>query len=315
MIESFCPRLVLVLLVACACDAAQGPTVLIPESRAVDKVSILDDAEAWQAASASEKLRIADPLIQAAPGFTSVRVVAVGEGGLTPHHVVVCTHGVTGLDFALIPGGQFMLGSPDTERGRSSSEGRTLADVREPFLLARTEATVGSWARVFTGDDVGEPESKLPVVSVSWYSAREFCTRSLLRLPTEVEWEWACRAGSNTSFWAGDNEADVERVDLVASVRTRLSGPAVVGSKASNPFGLFDMHGNVSEWCEDRFEPRFMRDESLTRSLHAEYRVIRGGSFARSSTFARSASRLWDFTHHSSNDVGFRPACSLGLQR
>ena len=139
-----------------------------------------------------------------------------------------------------------------------------------------------------------------PVVGVSWDEAEAFCTWVGGRLPTEAEWEYACRAGTSTEYSFGNDESKLGEYGWFEENSKGQTQP--VGSKKPNPWGLFDMHGNVWEWCEDRY-------------CSAEYgsdRVIRGGGWFSSAWYCRSAYRLTSATSDRFNYLGFR--VSLGAR-
>ncbi|MEM7310736.1 MAG: SUMF1/EgtB/PvdO family nonheme iron enzyme [Planctomycetota bacterium] len=234
----------------------------------------------------------------------------------------------TGVAFVLIPSGRFTMGSPSNEPGRSSDEGpQRRVTIARPFYLAETAVTVAQW-NTTTGGDVAR-DDELPVVGVSWEDAVRFCEQAGYRLTSEAEWEYACRAGTTTpySFEGGEEDLlehgwffrnsgerllpaettwDVDKAWGEWGCRVRR-----VARMQPNDWGLYDMHGNVWEWCQDSWHRDYdgaPADSSAWEASGSESRVIRGGSFFSSAQLARSAYRF--FGHPSSrNDlVGFRPA-------
>jgi len=219
-----------------------------------------------------------------------------------------------------IPAGEFWMGSPDDEEGRYSDEGpQHRVKITRPFQMAAVAVTNAQYAAFDPGhrwqpwQGVSEEELRHhPVVDVSWYQAVSFC-RWLsscfewargCRLPTEAEWEYCCRAGTETQYWSGDKESDLARVgwyDKNSGARTHR-----VGEKAANPWGLYDVHGNVWEWTWSEWTGDYSEHADGRTLYPAEQpedpagppgarRVIRGGSYWLEARIARAACRyLWD---------------------
>jgi formylglycine-generating enzyme required for sulfatase activity len=236
------------------------------------------------------------------------------------------------MEFALIPPGSFMMGSPDSEKDRSRSEGplrRVTIDY--DFYIGRHEVTIGQW-RAVTGDlpdgmkinlDAKFKENdNQPVVRVSWNDAKDFIAQLnargdgfTYRLPTEAEWEYAARARSQTRFYWGD-DLDFSLLCKYANVKNYsgcLDGyqrTAPVGSYLPNGFGLYDVSGNVWEWCEDVWQDNYNNlptDGSANLTLgDARRRVQRGGSWADNQKNTRSASRGGDLPTDRNDEDGFR---------
>jgi len=211
-----------------------------------------------------------------------------------------------GMKLVPIPPVTFQMGSPQTEEGRSDDEIPHKVTLTRGFFMQTTPVTQAQWSAVmgttpshFTGRD-------LPVEQVSWDDARDFCRRlgekegKKYRLPTEAEWECACRAGTTTRFYTGDGDQalgeagwyhDNSGVDLPndAFIGTRMTHP--VGTKAPNKWGLYDMHGNVWQWCGDFYGPYGGDATDLTGPAEGTSRVLRGGSWTSGSRVCRAASR------------------------
>lgn len=230
------------------------------------------------------------------------------------------------LQMALIPGGQFSMGAPAGEPDSEDHE-RPHHRVRvPPFCMSTSVVTIAQWTAV-TGalpeamrglDRKFAASERQPVVRVSWNEARAFCTQlsaktgRAYRLPSEAEWEYACRAGTATRFWSGTTLTP-DAANFEAAGRSVTVPVGSLG--AANAFGLFDMHGNVWEWCEDRWNSDYQgapADGSAWTSGDDERtRVLRGGSWAAPGRFCRSAARTFagEPTVRSSK-IGFRLAMS-----
>ncbi|WP_349247218.1 formylglycine-generating enzyme family protein [Anaerobaca lacustris] len=213
-----------------------------------------------------------------------------------------------------IPPGEFVMGSPSTEPGRYRGEGpQHCVTLTKGFYLGVYEITQSQWRAVmgdnpshFQGDD-------LPVENVSWEDAVAFCRKLSeqegveYRLPTEAEWEYACRAGSSTRYHSGDSDSDLGDYAWYHANSNRRTQP--VGRKKPNAWGLHDMHGNVWEWCQDRYVayPRHSVTDPLGVASGAD-RAFRGGSWQSIARDCRSACRLWITLGYRDNAMGFRLA-------
>lgn len=214
--------------------------------------------------------------------------------------------------WALIPAGTFMMGSATTEVDRHDNEGpQHRVTLSRPFFLGIVPITVGIYRKFDPDFEVGSDENE-PVTRVSWYAANAF-GRWLgqvypgATLPTEAQWEYACRGGTTTRFWSGDDDRDLDRVGWFSGNSGGRRHP--VAGKPANPFGLFDMHGNVWEWCSDFWGP-YPSEESVDSngSATGELRVMRGGSAWSDARRARSACRSGGGPANRSVSLGFRVA-------
>jgi formylglycine-generating enzyme required for sulfatase activity len=225
-----------------------------------------------------------------------------------------------GMTLVEIPAGKFRMGE-----GPSA----VAVTLTRPFLLGKTEVTRGQWEQVWgtkpwVGSDV--PSDDLPAVDISWDIAIGFCEKltahehsngtlqanEVYRLPTEAEWEYACRAGTTTAFSFGDDESMLGDFDWFAG----NAGNAVhsVGTKQPNPWGLYDMHGNVWEWCSDWFDVKLAGGADPVGPAGGSARVFRGGHWKHNPVYCRSALR-YRFKPLVSNDrLGFRVARGRPLQ-
>ncbi len=216
-------------------------------------------------------------------------------------------HRETGIVFVGLPGGTFLMGSPETESGRQVYEGTVYKVRLSPFLIAKCEVSQAEWQKVMGNNPSCDEGETLPVHIVSWKDCQNFCRKTGLSLPTEAEWEYACRAG--LSLGTG-NLDQVGWYRKNAGRRTHS-----VGEKEPNDFGLHDMLGNVWELCEDWYQEDFYQEitganDPLCEDSTSGLRVLRGGTFRFPAMYCRSAYR--DGSNPSRRDyhVGLRPTWS-----
>ena len=227
------------------------------------------------------------------------------------------------MDLTLIPAGKFVMGSPYSEANRYPEEGpQQEVRISKPFYMGIHEVTQSQW-RTLMGTSISEQRDKAssdyslygagdkhPMYYVSWEDATDFCnklsakTGYAIRLPSEAEWEYACRAGTNTPFHFG-HAISHDR----ANYGDFHGETTVVGSYDPNDFGLYDMHGNVSEWCADWYDETYYTKENKLDPRGPDSgcsRVMRSGSFSGIWWFCRSANRLKDGPGLRGSGVGFR---------
>jgi formylglycine-generating enzyme required for sulfatase activity len=228
---------------------------------------------------------------------------------------------LTGMLLVLLPPGEFAMGSPPGEAGREPGETLHRVRLTRPFEIGRTEVTQDQWFRVMRTrpSHFRDCGGGCPVESVTWFEAREFVERlseltgSVFRLPTEAEWEYACRAGTSTPFSTGENlttaQANYDGGYPLAGFPPGVSRgrPTPAAAFAPNARGLFDMHGDVWEWTEDAYCPYGPGPaQDPIGACESLFRVIRGGSWYFDTASARSALRY----AHRPQDCGF----SLGFR-
>jgi len=235
-----------------------------------------------------------------------------------------------------IEGGTFVMGSPSDEYDRDFDE--MLRDVYvSSFYISEFVVTQEEYRRIIRKNPSHFKGKKLPVDSVSWFNALDFCNRLSIRngltpvyifdgmdvtwdanangyrLPTEAEWEYACRAGTNTPFNTGDNiSTNLANYNgfypyNFGPIGENLDKTAPVGSYPPNQWGLYEMHGNIFEWCWDWFD-YYKRDDVLDPKgpSTGTYRVIRGGSWANNGHAIRSAYRNFYIPGFGNERIGFR---------
>ena len=245
------------------------------------------------------------------------------------------------LDMVLVPGGSFLMGSPEDEPERSDDESPQHSVTVAAFCMGKYPITQAQWrfvtnlpqaSRELDSDPSDYKEDDHPVENVSWHDATEFChrlsyhTRRPYRLPSEAEWEYACRAKTTMPFCFGNTiTPDLANYNWdrsygktqIAAKKKDFNGTTPVGQFGiANGFGLYDMHGNVWEWCQDHWHRNYVDapvDGSAWVDPEADKnspRVLRGGSWFYNPRFCRSASR--DFLAAGWRDFnnGFRVVCS-----
>jgi formylglycine-generating enzyme required for sulfatase activity len=217
----------------------------------------------------------------------------------------------SGIVFRLVEPGAFTMGAPSAY---AYDQPPHQVRITRAFYLAATETTVAQWRRI-AKDRSGRGQDDHPVTSVSWDHVKEWLQtlnggnpRGTFRLPTEAEWEFACRAGTTTEYAFGEQLTEND-----ANIKS--SGPMVAGARKANAWGFFDMHGNVFEWCEDVYGKDYYKqsppDDPLGPSAAGNERVIRGGAFDSSPILHRSASRQSRKPNDANARIGFRVARSL----
>jgi formylglycine-generating enzyme required for sulfatase activity len=242
--------------------------------------------------------------------------------------------GELALEMVPIPAGEFLMGSPEDEEGRAEDEGPRHRVRLAPFSLARTPITQAQWRQVarwqpapgeppwqrdmdpepsFFKSDPAEAERR-PVECVSWFDAMEFCRRLSQRtgrtytLPSEAQWEYACRAGTTTPYAFGSTLSQRQ-----ANVST--SATTAVARYPANAWGLHDMHGNVWEWCADHWHPNYRGAPDDGRPWldsgadMLSPRLLRGGSWDDGPRDCRSACRFHGRPGDAGLNVGFRVVC------
>jgi formylglycine-generating enzyme required for sulfatase activity len=231
-------------------------------------------------------------------------------------------NGVT-LEMVKIPGGRFLMGSPETEAKRDDNEGlQHYVDVPE-FWMGKYVVTQQQWQAIMGNEPSYFKGKNHPVERVSWNNATEFCqklskkTGRDYRLPSEAEWEYACRAGTTTPFYFGETitgelanyRASETYADEPKGKYREQTTP--VGQFPPNAFGLYDMHGNVYEWCQDVWDSSYdvspVDGSAWVNGGNSRRRVIRGGSWYSYPWWCRSANRYnYDSVETDYANIGFR---------
>jgi len=242
------------------------------------------------------------------------------EGKRYPREVKT---GKAGIEMVCIEPGEFVMGIPEREEGRKGDEGpQRRVRITRPFYMGRYEVTRSQYAEVMGRIPGLAAVASSPVEGVSWSDAREFSRRVGCRLPTEAEWEYACRAGTVTPFWFGET-VSTDQANYNGAFAHGAGGKGVyrrravaVGSFPANGWGLYDMHGNVWEWCGDWYGKEYYRgrpdpDADPEGPSSGSHRVLRGGSWLNHPRYLRSALRNGYYPSHSHIGIGFRVARTL----
>ncbi|MBT3377263.1 MAG: formylglycine-generating enzyme family protein [Lentisphaerae bacterium] len=215
------------------------------------------------------------------------------------------------MRFRLIPAGTFSMGSPETERGRWEGEKQHVASVSRPFYLGTHEVTQAQWMSVMPTNPSRFDGDNRPVEEVDWYDCQRFvialCEKEgvdvgTYRLPTEIEWEYACRAGTTTAYHFGSQMKGLGAFADYAGNNDRETRE--VGRRRPNAYGLYDMHGNVWEWCQDLFKA-YPGGPALDPSRR-DWRMLRGGNWHEPASTCRSANRCRLPPLSKGNVLGFR---------
>jgi sulfatase modifying factor 1 len=227
------------------------------------------------------------------------------------------------MTFKGIPAGTFTMGSPESEAGREDDESQHQVTISKPFYMQTTEVTRGQWKAVmgtepWKGEKYVKEGANYAATYVSWDDAVAYCKKlsekegKTYRLPTEAEWEYACRAGTETRWSFGDDEKvlgdyawyNENAYDIVSERYAHQ-----VGLKKPNAFGLYDMHGNVLEWCHDYYEVDYYKQSPAKDPMgpaSGSSRVLRGGSWGGNTRFTRSADRYGNDADNRNDYRGFR---------
>ncbi|MEM6614873.1 MAG: formylglycine-generating enzyme family protein, partial [Cyanobacteria bacterium P01_C01_bin.72] len=252
-------------------------------------------------------------------------------GGKAKYITLQLGHEIT-IDLIGIPGGKFLMGSLESESEREIEESPQHAVSVRPFLMGKYPITQAQWLAVMDDNpsrfiDSDSRRSKKPVERVSWHDCDLFCQKLSelvgrdIRLPSEAEWEYACRGKTKTPFHCGStistelanyNGEEIYRSGIEGENRQQTTD---VDTFTANPFGLYDLHGNVAEWCADTWHNNYQNapaDGSPWVSNNPkDQRVLRGGSWLHLPGSCRSAQRLKSAPQSKSDAFGFRIAASI----
>jgi formylglycine-generating enzyme required for sulfatase activity len=225
--------------------------------------------------------------------------------------------GAKPLEMVLISGGTFVMGSPNEEKDRGLDEGpQHLVTISQPFYMGKYEITQAQWKAVMGSNPSFWKGDNLPVEMVSWDDIQTFVQKinqlgeGTFRLPTEAEWEYACRAGTTSRYYWGDDLNYSQIIEYAWHRENSSSKTHEVGLMPPNTWELYDMSGNVWEWCQDWYGSSYYSQSVITDPTGPDSginRVIRGGSWGSYAQYCRSALRYgWSLPSRRDNDGGFR---------
>ena len=208
-----------------------------------------------------------------------------------------------GIELLLVPPGTFMMGlSPGDTEGQNSEQPAHQVTITKAFYLGRFEVTQLQWERVINSNPSRFFDPSLPVQRVSFSETERFLDATGFRLPTEAEWEYACRAGSVQTRY-GD-------IEVIARYEgNSKSRPGIVGERSANTFGFHDMLGNAMEWCSDFYQPDYYSQckSGVTDPMgpsQGKFRVMRGGSWAGIAKMSRASYRYGVMADYKSDYLG-----------
>jgi eukaryotic-like serine/threonine-protein kinase len=254
------------------------------------------------------------------PAATIAQKTAAQQAGV-PLEKKIDLGNEVNMAVVFIPAGEFEMGSPMEEPKRDSDEGQHHIKLTKPFYIGKFEVTQIQYRVLMNENPSKFGGDKLPVENVSWYEAMRFLKKlsdkagMKFRLPTEAEWEYACRAGTTTTFNTGTTlDSDVANYDARKPYADGIIGKyldrtTAVGSYPPNAFGLYDMHGNVWEWCNDIYDEDYYKVTPLNDPKgpqEGKPKVIRGGAWNEYAYKCRSADRNHRWPKDTQSIIGFR---------
>ena len=282
-------------------------TVIAAPFRAIQADAFALSAQGKAQFKALQEARAARLEAERATSLSALEVTIVPKEGAGAKRMLVHLGDKATIELARIPAGSFLMGSPESERGLPNERPQHKVNISRPFYLATTLTTNAQLAPILgtTERRTRSGEESFPAHEVTWFEATEYCqllsekTGRRLRLPTEAEWEYACRAGATTTFNTGDTiTTDQANFDGAEPTRFNPAGEyrgkkTPVASFPPNAWGLYDMHGNEAEYCQD-YCYRVYTEEEVTDPVGLATggaRVLRGGKAKSKALFIRSAYR------------------------
>jgi formylglycine-generating enzyme required for sulfatase activity len=323
-------------------DAA-NTALLLPKNYSTEKVlkvSLAGKDYFWKPASLNlEAGKSYSFTITVEHNTLSVTVTNNGATWAGTASEVTAAKTISGIPAAFIPKGTFIMGSPSDEPNRMSNETQHQVTLTQNFYMSIYEITNAQYAAFLNDNYIGEngewesglyPSERLimasgdrgvhwddnkwvpasgydnhPVINVTWFGADEYARWAGGCLPTEAQWEYACRAGTTTTFYFGDNYSDMDAYGWTSENSSNEA--KAVGLKQPNAFGLYDMHGNVFEWCMDGYG--IYGSDPVTDPIISSpipHHVVRGGYYKGNAMYCRSAFRAYYVSYYIADTIGFR---------
>ena len=291
-------------------ENAQGPSVSVTKqerlARYIQEVQqkharVREEAQRKRIAAANKEKKRAE--LEKWKETWRAELASLGDGQFPGTTKTLHLPGNIPLEMAWCPPGTFLMGSPMTEAGREKDETQHEVTLTRGFWIAKTPLTRIQWNARREEALADTKAGDLPVTDVSWTDANDFCHQFGLALPTEAQWEYACRGGG-TGPYGGNGTLD--EIGWFADNSGGVCHP--VGLKAANAWGIHDMHGNVGEWCQDWMAPYQAGSAENPQGPACGYRkIIRGGSIKSVAEKCRSARRNKGTVNYTSPTLGFRP--------
>ncbi len=249
-----------------------------------------------------------------------IRKEVIQQASQTQQEIICSERG--GYELICIPAGTFIMGSPETEEGHRYNEAPAHEVHLSPFYMGIYPVTNEQYGQFLSDhSSIKKPrywrdqrfnQPYFPVVGVNWNDVQRFAQWAGLKLPTEAQWEYACRAGTTTRYYTGDSQADLNRAGWY---RENSDGqPHPVGQKEPNAWGLYDMHGNVWEWCQDWYDVNYYTMSPVEDPQgpdSGDVLVVRGGFWFSFGAVCRSATRFGNPSGVRDYNLGFRLVKSI----
>ncbi|MFA5794548.1 MAG: formylglycine-generating enzyme family protein [Candidatus Brocadiia bacterium] len=262
------------------------------------------DKDAEVAVEEALKVKPGDPIASALKSRITHKVKGMTYSGINDQGYQEYTHKQTGLKFILIPGGRLIIEGSEGQNGKKRIDDMTVRD----FMLSKYEVPQGVWEKTMKNNPSNFKKGEnYPVEQVTWEDCKEFCKKTDLRMPEEIEWEYACRFNTTTRYYWGNNENG----DFLWYAKNSADTTHENGKKKPNGYGLYDMLGNVWEWCRNPYKEN--KKENDPKKIDGDpgdpkYRALRSGAWDQAIENCGSSSYLRLAPDTKQKNIGFRPA-------